>query len=214
MKRIPYSAIPFTLLALFTTGCSDSAAPVRKAEAKKPVEAQPISGQSAIFQMFQVARTWSSDAMLLKLENGDIPEAKAQPGKYGVWRATFISQSKSAKREYIYASADSDGGIIQGVRAGADSSFTRNPQIHPFAVQEVRVDTVAAFETAMKAVAADKSMQKVLEENKDLPVQYELEWAGLAPKPQWRVIFGVTLSQSKFSMLIDANNGDLVKKIH
>ena len=213
MKRIPYSAIPFTLLALLTTGCSDSAAPVRKAEAKKPVEAQPISGQSAIFQMFQVARTWSSDAMLLKLENGDIPEAKAQPGKYGVWRATFISQSKSAKRDYIYASADSDGGLIQGVRAGADSSYTRNRQIHPFAVQEIRVDTVAAYETAMKAVAADKAMQKVLEENKDLPVQYELEWTGLALKPQWRVVFGVTVSQSKFSVLVDANNGKFVKKM-
>jgi hypothetical protein len=214
MKCARYSAIPLTVLALLTTGCSDSAAPVRKAEATKPVEAQPISGQSAIFQMFQVARTWSSDAMLLKLENGDIPEAKAQPGKYGVWRATYISQSKSAKREYVYASADSDGGIIKGVRAGADSSYTRSPQTHPFAVQEIRVDTVAAYETAMKAVAADKAMLKVLEENKDLPVQYELEWTGLAPKPQWRVIFGVTVSQSKFSLLIDANNGELVRKIH
>ena len=213
MKSTLLSITSLTLLSLLTTGCSDSSAPPKKAEVKKIEEAQPVSGQSAIFQSFQVARTWASDAMLLKLENGDIPEAKPQPGKYGLWRATFISQSKSAKREYLYAAADSDGGIIQGARAGADSSYTRNPQVHPFAVQEIRVDTVAAYETAMKVVAADKAMQKIIAENKDLPVQYQLEWTGLAPKPQWRVIFGVTVSQSKFSILVDANNGKFVKKL-
>jgi hypothetical protein len=214
MKRILFSITSLTVLACLTTGCSDSPAPAKKEEAKKKVEAQPISGQSAIFQTFQVARTWAPDAMLLKLENGDIPEAKAQPGKYGLWRATYVSLSKKAKRDYMYAAADSDGGIIKGTRAGADSSYIRNPQVHPFAIQEIRVDTVAAYETAMKEVATDKAMQKVLEENKDLPVQFQLEWAGNTPKPQWRVIFGVTVSQSKFSILIDANSGKFVKKLH
>ena len=214
MNRIFFSATSFTLLALITTGCSESSAPAKKAEVQKVVEAQPISGQSAIFQTFQVARTWSPDAKLLKLENGDIPEAKSQPGKYGVWRALYVSPSKRAKREYVYAAADSDGGIIKGTRPAADSSYMENRQVRPFAVQEIRVDTVAAYETAMKEVAADKTMQKVLEENKDLPVQYLLDWTGSAPKPQWRVIFGVTVSQSKFSILIDANSGKFVKKLH
>lgn len=214
MKRILFSATSFVLLAFLTTGCSDSSGPAKKAAAKKPVEAQPISGQSAIFQTFQVARTWASDAMLLKLENGDIPEAKAQPGKYGLWRATYVSQSKGQKRDYQYAASDSDGGIIKGVRAGTDSLYIRNPQTHPFAIQEIRVDTTAAYETAMKEVAGDKTMQKVLDENKDLPVQYQLEWNGNVPKPQWRVIFGATVSQSKFSILIDANSGKFAKKLH
>lgn len=85
--------------------------------------------------------------------------------------------------------------------------------MHPFAVQEVRVDTVAAHETAMKEVDSDAQMKKVLAENKDLPVQYLLEMTGSAPKPQWRVIFGVTVSQSKFSILIDANSGKFVRKL-
>jgi len=214
MKRTLFSATSLTLLAFLTSGCSRNAAPAKKAEAKKKVEAQPISGQSAIFHTFQVARTWARDAMLLKLANGNIPEANAQPGKYGVWRATYVSQSSKQKRDYVYAAADSEGGIIQGVRAGADSVYIPNPRVRPFAVQEIHADTVAAYETAMKEVANDNTMQKVLDENKDLPVQYELEWAGAAPKPQWRVIFGVTVSQSKFSILIDANSGEFVRKLH
>ncbi len=214
MKHSPLSLIPLAMLAGLSTGCSDSGGPAKNAEAKKTVEAQPVSGQSGIFQTFQLARTWASDAMLLKLENGDIPEAKAQPGKYGVWRAVYISQSKGAKREYVYAAADSDGGLIQGARAGSESSYQRNPRVHPFAIQEVHSDTVAAYETAMKEVAQDKSLQKILEENKDLPVQYQLEWLDLAPKPQWRVIFGATVSQSKFSILVDASDGKFVKKLH
>jgi len=213
MERKLLAATSLTLLALITTGCSDSPAPAKPAEVKKPVEALPISGQSAIFQTFQVARTWAPDAMLLKLENGDIPEAKAQPGKYGLWRAIYVSPSKNVRREYTYAAADSEGGVIKGARAGADSGYAANPQVHPFAVQEVRVDTVAAHETAMKEVDGDAQMKKVLAENKDLPVQYLLEWTGSAPKPQWRVIFGVTVSQSKFSILIDANSGKFVRKL-
>ena len=213
-KLFSFSTTSLTLLALIVSGCSDSSAPAKKAEVKKPVEALPLSGQSAIFQTFQVARTWAPDAELLTVENGDIPEAKTQPGKSGLWRATYVSLSKHVKREYVYAAADSDGGIIKGVRAGADSSYTPNPLVHPFAVQEVRSDTVAAYETAMTEVAGDKIMQKVLEENKDLPVHYLLEWTGTTPKPEWRVIFGVTVSQSKFSILIDANSGKFVGKLH
>lgn len=215
MNRIlpSFSATSLILLAFLTTGCSDSSAPAKKPEVKKQIAAQPISGQSAIFQTFQVARTWAPDAMLIKVENGDIPEAKPQPGKYGLWRATYVTESKKQKRDYVYAAADSDG-VVKGARAGADSSYTPSPQLHPFAVQEVRVDTVAAYETAMKEVAGDKSLQKILDENKDLPVQYQLEWTGNAPKPQWRVIFGATVSQSKFSILIDANSGKFVRKLH
>lgn len=217
MKRILLSRtiLSLSLLApvlLITAGCSTEQAPAKKAAAKKPAE--PVSGQSAIFQMYQVARTWAPDAQLLKLENGNMAEVAPQPGKYGLWRAVFISDSKKVKRDWQYAAADGDGGIIKGVRAGAESGYIRNPQVHPFAIQEVKIDTTAALETAMAEAEKDKDMKKVLAENKDLPVQFLLEWTGTSPKPTWRVIFGASVSTSKFSIIVDAGTGKFVKKMH
>ncbi len=216
MKRILLSktVFSFSLLApalLLTPGCSSGPAPARKAEAKKP--AQPVGGQSAIFQMYQVARTWAPDAQLLKLENGNISEVPPQPGKYGLWRAVFISETRRVKRDWQYAAADSEGGVIQGVRPGTETMYARNPQVHPFAIQEVKIDTTAALETAMQEVEKDKDMKKVLAENKDLPVQFLLEWTGPSPKPAWRVIFGPSISTSKFSIFVDAGTGKFVKKM-
>ena len=91
MNRTLFS---ISLLTLLLTGCSDSAAPAKKAAKKIP---EPVTGQSAIFQIYQIARTWAPDAQLLRLENGDIPEAKPQPGKYGLWRATFVSNYKEGE---------------------------------------------------------------------------------------------------------------------
>ncbi|QOY86104.1 hypothetical protein [Paludibaculum fermentans] len=213
MNRTFLSISALGLLVVALTGCSDSAPPPKQAEvAKKPVE--PVSGQSGLFQMFQIARPWASDVMILKLENGDIPEAKAQPGKYGLWRATFVSPSKKTKREYSFAVSDSDGGVIKGARAGAESPYSVSPLVHPIAIQDVHTDTTAALETALKEVAKDKVMSKALADNKDLPVQYILDWTGTNPKPYWRVVFGASVSQSLFSILIDAGTGEFVKKMH
>lgn len=212
MNRTFFSISALGLLALALSGCSESAPPAKKAEvAKKPIE--PVSGQSGLFQMFQIARPWAPDAMILKLENGDIPEAKAQPGKYGLWRATFVSPSKKIKRDYSFAVADSDGGVIKGPRAGGEAPYTASPLVHPIPIQDVHVDTTAALETAMKEIAKDKAMTKALADNKDVPVQYILDWTGTNPKPYWRVVFGPSVSQSLFSVLIDAGTGEFVKKM-
>lgn len=205
------SASLLSVAALCFTACSQAPAPTKQAAAKKPVE--PATGQSAIFQMYQVARTWAPDAEILKVSNGDIPEAKPQPGKYGLWTGTFVSAAKKQKRDFTYAVSDSDT-IVKGVRAGSDMPYTANRLTMAFAIQEVKIDTPAALETAAKEIAKDKAMSKVLEENKDLPVQYLLEWTSPNKKPAWRVIYGPSISQSKFSIFVDANSGAFLKKQH
>lgn|GEM_PF-865055 len=213
MKLNFFSSSFFGLSLLLLTGCSSEApAPAKKAEAKKPPE--PATGQSALFQTYQQARLWSPDAMVLKMENGNLPEAPPQPGKYGLWRVTYVSLTKKLKHDFVYAVSDSEGGIVQGVRAGSESPYTQTPQVRPFAIQEVKVDTPAALESASKEVEKDKDMKKVLAENKDLPVQYVLEWTSATPKPAWRAIYGLSISQSKFSIYIDASDGKFLKKTH
>lgn len=208
MKRILFSRCSSALLLLLTA-CSQSPAP-KKAAPKPP---EPVTGQSAIFQTYQVARTWAPDAKLLKLESGNIPEAPSTGGKYGFWRAAYVSESKRARREFTWAAADSEGGIIKGVRAGSDSGYLPNPRIFPMAIQEVKIDTPKALEAAMAEVEKDASMKKVLADNKDLPVHFLLEWVAPDIKPTWRVIFGPSISQSKFSVFIDAYTGKFVKKL-
>ncbi|MBI4889022.1 MAG: hypothetical protein HY821_00265 [Acidobacteria bacterium] len=211
MKRTLFSYSLTALALLSLAGCSSTSAPPKKVAKKAP---EPVTGQSAIFQMFQVARTWAPDAMLLKVENGTIPEAAPKEAKYGLWRASFVSLEKKSKRDYVYSVSDSDGGIIKGARAGSDSPYVANPQTRPFAIQEVKIDTPAALAAALAEIDKDKDMKKVLAENKDLPVQYLLDWTGpTAVKPTWRVIFGATISTSKFSVFIDATTGKFVKKL-
>ena len=211
MKRTRLSASVLTAAFLLLAGCSTSPTAQKKAEPKKPPE--PVSGQSAIFNMYQVARTWAPDAMLLKLESAHMSEVAPQPGKYGLWRAVFVSQPRKVKRDFTYAAADGEGGIIKGVRPGMESMYLPNPQVHPLAIQEVKVDTPKALETAMQEVEKDKAMKKVLTDNKDLPIHFLLEWTGSDVKPTWRVIYGPSISQSKFSIFIDAYTGKFVKKL-
>lgn len=208
MKRIRFSHTASALLALFSA-CST--APPAKKEPPKPPE--PATGQSAIFQTYQVARTWAPDAKLLRLESGNIPEAPSSAGKYGFWRATYVSESRRMRREFTWAAADSEGGIIKGVRAGTDMGYLPNPRILPMAIQEVKIDTPKALGAAMAEVEKDSNMKKVLADNKDLPIHFLLEWVAPEIKPTWRVIFGPSISQSKFSVFIDAYTGKFVKKL-
>jgi len=211
MNRSLLSTAALALAALLGASCSSGPAPEKKAATKKPAE--PASGQSGLFQMFQVARAWAPDVQLLKLSNGDLPGVKSADGKYGVWSATLASLTKKQKRDFTYAVADGEG-IFKGARGGAEAPFietTRGPR--PIPVAQVKIDTPAALETAQKEIAKDKSMQKVLDENKDLPVQFLLEWDRTQKNPNWRVIYGTSVSQSKFSILIDATTGEFVKKL-
>lgn len=198
----------FILTAALVTlaGCSSSTAPKKEAAAKKPIE--PVTGQSGIFQMYQVARTWAKDAMLLKVDNLDIPEAKSQPGKYGAWRGVFVSLEKNQKRDYMFSVADSEGGIIKGARAGAESLYVRNPQVRPIAIQDVKVDTPAALEEALK----NKDVKEFADKNPNEPVQFILEWTGQTPAPCWRVFWGPTVSTAKANVYIDCKTGKFVKK--
>jgi hypothetical protein len=208
MNRIRISRC-LPVLVLLLAGCSQ-APPARKAPPKPP---EPATGQSAIFQTFQVARTWAPDVKLLKLESGAIAEAPSGEGKYGFWRATYVSESRRLKREFTWAAADSEGGILKGVRAGQDSGYLPNPRIFPMAIQEVKIDTPKALETAMAEVQKDPAMKKVLADNKDLPIHFLLEWVSPDVKPAWRVIFGPSVSQSKFSVFVDAYTGKFLRKL-
>jgi hypothetical protein len=210
MNRVFLCLSGATLIALITAGCASGPAPAEPAKqaAPKPA-AKPVSGQSALFSMYQVARTWSGDATLLRVENLPVDDIKPEPGKCGAWRAIFASLSKGQKRDYSYAVADISQSLTKGVRAGSESAYVANPQQRPFAIAFVKVDTPAALEDALR----DKDIKAFAEKNPELPVQYVLEWGSQTGSPAWRVIWGNTISTSAASAFIDAESGKLLKKL-
>src|SRR5579863_5174994 len=93
-----------TLLLL--TSCSETPTSTAKKEPEKPPE--PISGQSALYKMYQVARSWAPDAQVLKMNNVDISEVPEVPrGKAAAWQATFTSASQNQARSYTYSIVES-----------------------------------------------------------------------------------------------------------
>jgi hypothetical protein len=201
---LPAAAV-FALLA----GCSSEAPKDAAKKVAKPIVA--VSGQTALFEMYKTARAWNGDASILRLENLDIPEAKPEPGKYGAWRATFVSFQKQRKREFTYSVAESSAGVHQGVFPGDESAYMANMQNRNFSIADVKIDTMEALEVAKQ----QKDIAEFAAKHADLPVQFVLEWnMQLCPVAAWRVYWGSSISASEGSVFVDASNGKFIKKLH
>lgn len=201
--------LPATAVFALLAGCSSEAPQSAAKTIVKPVRA--VSGQTALFEMYKTARSWNRDATVLRLENLDIPEAKAEPGRYGAWKATFVSFEKKRKREFTYSVAESSAGVHQGVFPGEETTYMANVQNRIFNIADVRIDTMEALEVAKQ----QKDIAELASKNPDLPVQFGLEWnMQLSPVVAWRVYWGASLSSSKGSVFVDAANGKFIKKLH
>ena len=207
MNRHKLLILSATVLLALCTGCS-SEAPKEAATKKEVKPVAPVSGQTASFEMYKVARLWAGDAAVLKLENLDIPEAKPLPGKYGAWKATFASFQKRLKKEYMYSVAESSAGAHKGVFPGPEVPYVPIGAIRIFNFADVRTDTPEALENALK----QKDVAAFAAKHPELPVQFILEWSMVTPRPAWRVYWGGTVSSSEASVYIDAGDGKFLKK--
>src|ERR1700759_5270252 len=137
----------FTLLTgvlmLLLTSCSDTPTATKK-EAEKPLD--PISGQSALFKMYQGARSWSPDVQILKMSSIPLSEVPSVPrGKAAAWQATFTSGSRAQLRSYTYSIVEAPGNLHKGVFAGQEEGWTAKNQSALFLMAAVKVDTEDAF---------------------------------------------------------------------
>lgn len=200
--------LPATAILALLGGCSSEAPKEAAKKVAKPVV--PVSGQSGLFEMYKTARAWNGDATIMRLENLDIPEAKAEPGKYGAWKATFVSFEKKRKRDFTYSVAESSAGVHKGVFPGEESAYMANVQNRIFNIADVKIDTIEALEVAKK----QKDIAELASKNPDLPVQFVLEYnMQLCPVAAWRVYWGATLSTNQGSVFVDALSGKFIKKL-
>jgi hypothetical protein len=202
---IPVCGALFLVLA----GCSET--PTKTAEKKKePEKLDPITGQSALYKMYQVARSWAPDAQVLKMNSLMLTEVTDVPkGTAAAWQATFVSAARSNSRSYTWSSVESQGNLHKGVFAGLEEGWSGARGTNsPFLMLAVKIDTDAAYKTALANGGADFDKK-----NPGKPITFMLEKVTKHPDPVWRVIWGESVSQSNFSVYVDASTGDFREKL-
>ena len=195
-------------LFLILAGCSESSPTAAKKEPVKPAEA--VGGQSALFKMYQVARSaWSLDAQVLKLNSIHLPEVPPTPGKAGAWQATFTSEKLGRSRTYTYSVVESQGNLHKEVFGGPEESWSGKAGINTaFSFLAVKTESDAAYRTALeKAGDYDKK-------NPGMTITVLLDKTPKFPDPAWRIVWGESVGTSNFSVYVDATSGGFLEKMH
>ncbi len=206
MKKFLFA--PACVAMLVFAGCSQPAP--KTAEKKEEVEKpQPVTGQSALWKMYQVARSWAPDAEVLKMNSIPLAEVEQVRGKAAAWQATFTSATKGKARTWTYSVIESEGNLHKGAFGGLEEPYSGGAGLtSPFPIAAVKIDTDAAFKTASeKATDYEKK-------NPGKPISFILEKTKKHPDPTWRVIWGESVSTSSFSVYIDASGGAYIETVH
>jgi hypothetical protein len=198
--------LSIAILAALLTACSETpTAPVAK---KEPEKLEPVSGQTALFKMYQMARSWGGlETQILKMQSMRLPDIKdVPPGLAPAWQATLVSAAKGASRDYTFSIVEGEGNLHKGAFAGPESGWTGSRGVNsPFLMAAVKVDSDAAYKTAMEtpqSKAADYDKK-----NPGKPITILLEKTNKHPNPAWRIVWGESVGTSNFSVLIDASTG-------
>ena len=194
-------------VGLLTIGsaCSSSPSPESK---KAETPAQPVTGQTALYRMYQVARMWAPDLEVLQMA-GLHPEGVPEvPGKAGAWQATFVSESRMMARTYTFSVVDVEPTLHKGVFAGQSESWSASKGDKPFVIGAVKTDTDTAYQTAVKTAGTAAKREKVP------TISFLLEKLNKFTNPTWRVIWGESLGTADLSAYVDASTGEYLETMH
>ncbi len=207
--RKPFIFPAIALLAILTA-CSDTPATTEK---KEPVKLEPATGQSAVFKMYQMARSWAPDSQVMKMQSMHLTEVKeGAPGTAAAWQATFVSAAKGESRSYTYSIVEGDGNLHKGAFAGPQEAWSGPRGLDtPFLMAAIKIDTPAAYKTAMET--AHSHAAEYDKKNPGKPITILLERTSKHPYPAWRIIWGESAGTSNFSVLIDASTGEYLETL-
>lgn len=202
MKKSLY--LSSSILVLMLSGCSSEPASETK-KVEKPAE--PVTGQSALYRMFQVARSWAPDVQIVTMHSirlSDVPDVR---GKAGAWQATFVSESRSAARTYSYSVVEAEPNLHQGVFPGQQESWSGGGA-KDFVIAAVKVDTDAAYRTALDKAGDAAKRQK------PATISFLLEKTDKFTNPTWRVVWGESVGTASLSVYVDASTGSYLETMH
>ena len=196
------------VMLLFLTACGDSPQPSSEKKSEKEKPAEPVSGLTALYQMYNMARQWAPDAQVLRARSIRLSEVAPADGKSGAWEATFVSSTRSTARTYTYSVVEAQGNLHQGVFGGLEESYSGpRGQERPFPIIVARTDTDKAYEIAVK------KGDYYAKEHPKMPISYVLALTGSHTDPAWRVVWGESVATSGFSILINAATGEFLQAL-
>ena len=196
-------AVLFSVTAAATfSSCTDAPKPKPK-EPEKP--AVPVTGRYAFYQMYGSARIWAPDVQGLEMSNIRLAQVKDEPGKSGAWQASFVSPGKQKTKTFSYSVIEAEGNLHKGVFAGLEESYMPRGQSEPWLIQAFKIDSDAAYETALKKSAT------YVAKFPDKPITFLLAKTKKFPDVAWRVIWGDSVSTSEHSVYVDATTGEYLE---
>jgi hypothetical protein len=203
-----FSLILGGTLFLMLSACSETPTTTARKEPEKP---EPITGETALYRMYGMARQWAPDVQVLQLLSMHIAEFPQEvPGKAAAWQAIFVSASKGRSKSYTFCIVESSGNLHKGPFAGLDEAWSGPHGVAtPFLVIAVKKDSDDAYRTALsepksKAAEYDKK-------NPGKPITIVLEKTSKFPDPAWRILWGESVGTSSFSVFVDASVGSYLE---
>jgi hypothetical protein len=204
IKQIGLSAI--LALALFSLGC-DSAPKTPEKKDSQPEAAQLETGRFALQKMLAPARFWAADAMPVRMESTNLKDTTGKDGKAVFWRAIFASSSREKAETFTWAGTATDDGP-RGVNHGAEDSYNpANRTARIFDLNYLKIDTDKAFE-----VAQAHGGKQIMEKDPKATVGYLLDFDTQANQLRWHVIYGGSESTGKLTVLVNASDGEFLRK--
>jgi hypothetical protein len=193
-----------------TSGClalcllAACSAPPPAAEKKTEPPPEPLTGLSAVFHMYQVARAaWAPDAQVVKMSSMRLDGLpSAPPGKASAWEATFYSPSLGRARPYTDSIIELLPDLHKDVFAGPQQEY--NGESFPIAA--VKKDTESAYQTALAKAGKERYAGQ--------PVLILLEKNSKYPDPAWRIVWGESVSTAIISVFVDASTGEYLDTMH
>jgi len=193
------------------TGClalcllAACSAPPPAAEKKTEPPPEPLTGLSALFHMYQVARATWADAQVVKMSSMRLDGLPSAPrGEAAAWEATFYSPSVGRARSYTDSIVELLPELHKDVFAGPQQEFNGDS----FPIAAVKTDTESAFRTALARAG------KAAEPFADQPVLILLEKNPKYSDPAWRIVWGESVSTSTLSIFVDASTGEYLGTMH
>ncbi len=207
MKKLTAPLLGALLMVL--AGCSGTPNTAEKKQAEKPPE--PVTGQSALYRMYQVARSWAPDIQVLRLASRHLDDVPTPPpGKASAWDATFTSANRGQARSYTFSVVEQLPMLHKGVFAGMPEGYSGPHGVTaPFTIMAVKTDSDAAYQTALKEGGADYDKK-----HPGTTISVLLEKTDKFPDPAWRIIWGESAGTSNFSVFVDASTGAYLEKMH
>ncbi len=202
MKR---AAILFLSAVFLMTSCSTPSTKTAQTKKAKEPDPEPVGAMKAFYRMYQLGRTLSPDIDVLKLESISLNSVASKDGLYPAWRAYFVSPSKRAGKAFTYSVIEGEG-LYKDVFGGHEESYSGpRGQTAPFPHLALKIDSDAAYQTAVEKSEA------FLKKNPDLPVFMVLEKVKEFGSPVWRVYWGASMATSSYSIYVDASTGHYLK---